>query len=157
MRGLADEEVHVDGVDSLVVWVLLHHAADGAEHVVHGLAEQIQLARLRGGEIVRADDVDGLAVELLRPEAVGVVHTKTGLDVSHGDLRAEEGEVGAEAGRGVSADKHNIGPLTFEDRLKLQQHVKCHFEQRLLRLHDPRSWHGAMAKTRSIWSSISRC
>lgn len=37
MRRLADERVHVDGVDRLGVGVLLHHAADGAEHAVHGL------------------------------------------------------------------------------------------------------------------------
>ena len=102
----------------------------------HALAEQVQLARLRGGEIVLADDVDGLAAELLRPGAVDVVHTKAGLDVSHGDLRAEAGERGGESGRGVSTDKHNIGPFALEDRLKLQHHVKCHVEQRLPRLHD---------------------
>lgn len=75
----------------------------------HALAEQVQLARLRGDEIALADDVDGLTVELLRPGAVGVVHTKAGHGVSHGDLRTEAGERGDEAGRGVSADKHNIG------------------------------------------------
>ena len=37
VRRLADERVHVDGVDRLGVGVLLHHAADGAEHAVHGL------------------------------------------------------------------------------------------------------------------------
>lgn len=36
--GLADERVHVDGVDCLGVGVLLHHAADGSEHAMHGLA-----------------------------------------------------------------------------------------------------------------------
>ena len=39
VRRLADERVHVDGVDRLGVGVLLHHAADGAEHAVHGLAK----------------------------------------------------------------------------------------------------------------------
>lgn len=38
VRRLADERVHVDGVDRLGVGMLLHHAADGAEHAVHGLA-----------------------------------------------------------------------------------------------------------------------
>ena len=36
--GLADERVHVDGVDRLGVGMLLHHTADGAEHAVHWLA-----------------------------------------------------------------------------------------------------------------------
>lgn len=37
--GLTDEWVHVDGVDRLGVGVILHHAADGAKHAVHGLAQ----------------------------------------------------------------------------------------------------------------------
>lgn len=45
VRGLADERVHVDGVDRLGVGVLLHHAADGAEHAVHGLAEVLAAVR----------------------------------------------------------------------------------------------------------------
>ena len=39
MGRLSDERVHVDGVDRLGVGVLLHHAADGAEHAVHGFAK----------------------------------------------------------------------------------------------------------------------
>lgn len=136
--GLADERVHMDGVDRLGVGVLLHHAADGAEHAVHGLAQvlaavrrdedeagalgplelgmgvalahggaqgvdagvagdpdpglglslgkQVLLARLRGSEVVLAHDVDGLAVELLRPGAVDVVSAQAGLHMAHGDL-----------------------------------------------------------------------
>lgn len=135
---LADERVHVDGVDRLCVRMLLHHAADGSEHAVHGLAqvlaavrrdedearalrpvelgvgvalahggaqgvyagvagnpdlglglalgEKVLLAGLRGGEVVLAHDVDGLAVELLGPGAVDVVRAQAGLDVPHGDL-----------------------------------------------------------------------
>lgn len=45
VRRLANERVHVDGVDSLGVWVLLHHAADGAEHAVHGLAQVLAAVR----------------------------------------------------------------------------------------------------------------
>lgn len=138
VRRLADERVHVDGVDRLGVGMLLHHAADGAEHAVHGLAqvlaavrrdedeagalrplelgmgvplahggaqgvdagvagdpdlglglalvEQVLLARLRGGEVVLANDVDRLAVELLRPGAVDVVRAQAGLHMAHGDL-----------------------------------------------------------------------
>lgn len=154
--GLSDERVHVDGVDRLGVGVLLHHAADGAEHAVHGfaqvlaavrrdedeagaispgelgvgiplahgraqgvdagvagdpdlglglaLAEQVLLAGLRGGEIVLADDVHGLAVELLRPGAVDVVRAQAGLDVPHGDMQVEAGQRGGKAGRGVAVD-----------------------------------------------------
>lgn len=43
--GLSDERVHVDGVDSLGVGMLLHHAADGAEHPVHGLAQVLAAVR----------------------------------------------------------------------------------------------------------------
>lgn len=188
VRRLADERVHVDGVDSLGVWVLLHHAADGAEHAVHGLAqvlaavrrdedeagalgpielgvgvalahggaqgvdagvpgdpdlglglalaEEVLLARLRGGEVVLAHDVDGLAVELLRPGAIDVVRAQTGLDVPHGDLQVEARERRGEAGRGVAVDQDHVGPLVLEDGLELEQHVARHVEQRLARLHD---------------------
>lgn len=188
MGGLADERVHVDGVDRLGVGVFLHHAADGAEHAVHGLAqvlaavrrdedeagalgplelgvgvalahggaqgidarvagdpdpglglalaEQVLLARLSGGEVVLAHDVDGLAVELLRPGAIDVVRAQTGLDVPHGDLQVEARERRGEAGRGVPVDQDHVGPLVLEDGLELEQHVARHVEQRLARLHD---------------------
>lgn len=185
---LADERVHVDGVDRLGVGVLLHHAADGAEHAVHGLAqvlaavrrdedeagalgpvelgvgvalahggaqgvdagvagdpdlglglalaEQVLLAGLRGGEVVLTHDVDGLAVELLRPGAVDVVRTKARLDMPHGDLQVEARERRGEAGRGVTVDQNHVGPLVLEDSFELDQHVTRHVEQRLARLHD---------------------
>lgn len=188
VRGLADERVHVDGVDGLGVGVVLHHAADGAKHAVHGLAqvlaavrrdedeagalgplelgvrvplahggaqgidagvagdpdlrlrlalaEQVLLARLRGGEVVLAHDVDRLAVELLRPGAVDVVRAQARLDVSHGDLQIEAGERRSEAGRGVPVDQDHVGPLALKDGLELDQHVARHVEQRLARLHD---------------------
>ena len=185
---LADERVHVDGVDRLGVGVLLHHAADGAEHAVHGLTEvlstvgrdedeagalgpielgvgvalanggaqgvdagvagdpdlrfglalveQVLLARLRGGEVVLAHDVDGLAVELLGPGAVDVVRAQAGLDVPHGNLQVETRERRGEAGRGVAVDQDNVGPLVLENRLELDQNVAGDVEQRLARLHD---------------------
>ena len=185
---LADERVHVDGVDRLGVGVLLHHAADGAEHAVHGLAqvlaavrrdedeagaprpgelgvgiplahggaqgvdagvagdpdlrlrlalaEQVLLAGLRGGEVVLADDVHSLAVELLRPGAVDVVRAQAGLDVAHRDLQVEARERSGEAGRGVTMDQDDVGLLVLEDGLELEKHVARHVEQRLARLHD---------------------
>lgn len=188
VRRLADERVHVDGVDCLCVRMLLHHAADGAEHAVHGLAqvlaavrsdedeagalgpvqlgvgvalahggaqgvdagvagdpdpglglalgEEVLLARLRGGEVVLAHDVDGLAVELLGPGAVDVVRAQAGLDVPHGDLQVEARERRGEAGRGVTVDKNHVGPLVLEDGLELKQNVARHVEQRLTRPHD---------------------
>lgn len=188
VRRLADERVHVDGVDCLCVRMLLHHAADGAEHTVHGLAqvlaavrrdedkagalgpielgvgvalehggaqgvdagvagdpdlrlrlalaEQVLLARLRGCEVVLAHDIDGLAVELLRPGAVDVVRAQARLDVAHGDLQVEARERRGEAGRGVAVDQNHVGPLVLEDRLELEQDIARHVEQRLARLHD---------------------
>lgn len=59
--GLADEWVHVDGVDSLGIGVLLHHAADGAKHAVHGLAQVLAAVR-------RDEDEAGA----LRPLELGV-------------------------------------------------------------------------------------
>lgn len=188
VRRLADERVHVDGVDRLGVGVLLHHAADGAEHVVHGLAqvlaavrrdedeagalrpvelgmgvafahggaqgvdagvagdpdlrlrlalaEQVLLAGLRRGEVVLADDVHGLAVELLRPGAVDVVRAQARLDMPHGNLQVEARERRGKAGRSVPVDQDHVGPLVLEDGLELDQHVTRHVEQRLARLHD---------------------
>ena len=188
VRRLADERVHVDGVDRLGVGVLLHHAADGAEHAVHGLAQvlaavrrdedeagalgplelgvgvaiahsgaqgvdsgvagdpdlglglalvqQVLLAGLRGGEVVLAHDVDGLAVELLRPGTVDVVRAQAGLDMPHGDLHVEACERRGEACRGVSVHEHDVGPLVLEDRPELEQYVARHVEQRLAGFHD---------------------
>lgn len=188
MCRLADEWVHVDGVDRLGVGVLLHHAADGTEHAVHGLAqvlaavrrdedeagalgpvelgvgvalahggaqgvdarvagdpdpglglalaEQVLLARLSGGEVVLAHDVDGLAVELLRPGAVDVVRAKARLDMPHGDLQVEARERRGETARGVAVDQDHVGLLVLEDGLELDQYVARHVEQSLARLHD---------------------
>lgn len=188
MCRLADERVHVDGVDRLGVGVFLHHAADGTEHAVHGLAqvlaavcrdedeagafrplelgvgvalahgraqgvdsgvagdpdlrlrlalaEQVLLARLRGGEVVLAHDVHRLTVELLRPGAVDVVRAQAGLDMPHGDLQVEAGERCREAGRGVTVDQDHVGPLVLEDGLELDQHVARHVEQGLARPHN---------------------
>lgn len=188
VRRLSDERVHVDGVDRLGVGVLLHHAADGAEHAVHGLTQvlaavrrdedeagalrplelgmgvalahggaqgidsgvagdpdlrlrlalvqKVLLAGLSGGEVVLAHDVDGLAVELLGPGTVDVVRAQARLDVAHGDLKVKARESRGEAGRGVSMDQDDIGPLALEDGPELEQHVARHVEQRLAGLHD---------------------
>lgn len=177
---LADERVHMDGVDRLGVGVFLHHAADGTEHAVHGLAqvlaavrrdedearalrpfelgvrvalahggaqgvdsgiagdpdlglglalaEQVLFAGLRRGEVVLTHDVDGLAVELLRPRAVDVVRAQAGLDVTHGYLQVEAGKRRGEASRCVSVDQDDVGPLVLEDGPELEQHVACHVE-----------------------------
>lgn len=74
---------------------LAHGGAQGVDAGVAGdpdlglglaLVEQVLLARLRGSEIVLANDVDRLAVELLRPGAVDVVRAQAGLHMAHGDL-----------------------------------------------------------------------
>lgn len=180
VRRLADERVHVDGVDRLGVGVLLHHAADGPEHAVHWLAqvlaavgrdedetgalgplelvvgiaianggaqgvdtgvssdpdlglglalgEEVLLAGLRGGEVVLAHDVYRLAVELLGPGAVDIVRAQACLHMAHGDLQVEACERGGEAGRGVTMDEDDVGPLVLEDGSELEQHVARHVE-----------------------------
>lgn len=45
VRGRANLRVHVDGIDRLGIGVLLHHAADSAEHAVHGLAQVLAAMR----------------------------------------------------------------------------------------------------------------
>lgn len=68
VRCLADERVHVDGVDRLSVGMLLHHAADGAEHAVHGLTQVLAAVR-------RDEDEAGA----LRPLELGM-----GVALAHG-------------------------------------------------------------------------
>lgn len=80
VRRFADERVHVDGVDRLGVGLLLHHAADSAEHAVHGLAQILAAVR-------RDEDEAGA----LRPGELGV-----GVAIAHG------GAQGVDAG--VSGD-----------------------------------------------------
>lgn len=70
--GLADEWVHVDGVDSLGVGVLLHHAADGAEHAVHGLAKVL-------AAVSRDEDEAG---------ALGPLELGMGVSLAHGGAQS---------------------------------------------------------------------
>ena len=71
--GLADERVHVDGVDRLGVGVLLHHAADGAEHAVHGLAQVLAAVRRDEDEAGALGPVEfGVGVALAHGGAQGV-------------------------------------------------------------------------------------
>ena len=71
VRRLADERVHVDGVDRLGVGALLHHAADGSEHAVHGLAQVLAAVR-------RDEDEAG---------ALGPVELGVGVPVAHGGAK----------------------------------------------------------------------
>ena len=66
--GLSDERVHVDGVDCLCIRMLLHHAADGAEHAVHGLAQVLAAVR-------RDEDESG---------ALGPLELGVGVPLAHG-------------------------------------------------------------------------
>lgn len=75
--GLADERVHVDGVDRLGVRMLLHHAADGAEHAVHGLSQVLAA--------VRRDEDEARA---LRPLELGV-----GVALEHGGAQGVDSRV----------------------------------------------------------------
>ena len=77
VRRLADERVHVDGVDRLGVGVLLHHAADGAKHAVHGLAQVLAT--------VRRDEDEARA---LRPLELGV-----GIAIANGGAKGVDSRV----------------------------------------------------------------
>ena len=77
VRRLADERVHVDGVDRLGVGVLLHHAADGAEHAVHGFAQVLAAVR-------RDEDEAGS----LRPLELGM-----GIALAHGGTQGVDTRV----------------------------------------------------------------
>lgn len=70
---LADERVHVDGVDRLGVGVLLHHAANGAEHAVHGLAQVLAAVRRDEDEAGALGPLElGVGVALAHGGAQGV-------------------------------------------------------------------------------------
>lgn len=71
VRRLADERVHVDGVDRLGVGVLLHHAADGSEHAVHGLAQVLTA-------VCRDEDEAG---------ALGPLELGVGVALAHGSAK----------------------------------------------------------------------
>ena len=168
--------------------MLLHHAPDGSEHAVHGLAQvlaavgrdedepgprrplelrvgvalahrraqrvdagvagnpdaalglalvqQVPLAGLRRREVPVSDQVNCLSVELLRPGAVKVVRAQTGLNVTNRDLQVEARQRSCEGGRRISVHEHRVGPFGLEHGLQLEQHVACHVEERLARLHD---------------------
>lgn len=77
VRCLADERVHVDGVDRLGVGMLLHHAADGAEHAVHGLTQVLAAVR-------RDEDEAGA----LRPLELGM-----GVALAHGGAQGIDSSV----------------------------------------------------------------
>lgn len=85
VRGLADERVHVDGVDRLGVGVLLHNAADGAEHAVHGLAQVLAA--------VRRDEYESGA---LRPLELGV-----GIALAHGGAQGVDAGVAGDPDLGL--------------------------------------------------------
>lgn len=77
VRSLADERVHVDGVDCLCVRMLLHHAADGAEHAVHGLAK-----------VLAAVGRDENEAGALRPLELGM-----GVSLAHGGAQGVDAGV----------------------------------------------------------------
>ena len=83
--GLADEWVHVDGVDCLCVRMLLHHATDGAEHAVHGLAQVLAAVR-------RDEDEAGS----LRPVELGV-----GVPLAHGGAQSVNAGVSGDPDPGL--------------------------------------------------------
>lgn len=73
VRCLADERVHVDGVDRLGVGMLLHHAADGAEHAVHGLTQVLAAVRGDENETAPGSPVElGMGVALAHGGAQGI-------------------------------------------------------------------------------------
>lgn len=83
--GLADERVHVDGVDCLCVRMLLHHAADGAEHAVHGLTQVLAAMR-------RDEDEAGA----LSPIELGV-----GVALAHGSAQCVDAGVAGDPDPGL--------------------------------------------------------
>lgn len=109
---LPDLRVHVDGVDRLRVRSLLHDAADGAEHAVHGLAQVLPAMRRDEDEAGPLRPVErGVRVALPDRVAQGVDAGVAGDVDSLGGLRLVE-EVPAARLRGseipVRDDVHRL-------------------------------------------------
>lgn len=85
VRCLADERIHVDGVDRLGVGMLFHHAADGAEHAVHGLSQVLAA--------VRRDEDEARA---LRPVELGM-----GVPLAHGGAQGVDAGVAGDPDLGL--------------------------------------------------------
>lgn len=85
VRRLADERIHMDGVDRLGVGVLLHHAADGAEHAVHGLAQVLAAVR-------RDEDESG---------ALGPLELGVGVPLAHGGAQGVDTGVSGDPDLGL--------------------------------------------------------
>lgn len=85
VRRLADERVHMDGVDRLGVGVLLHHAADGAEHAVHRLAQVLAAVR-------RDEDEAG---------ALGPLELGVGVAPAHGGAQGVDAGVAGDPDLGL--------------------------------------------------------
>lgn len=103
MRRLADERVHVDGVDRLGVGVLLHHAADGAEHAVHGLAQVLAAVR-------RDQDEAG---------ALGPLELGVGVALAHGGAQGVDAGVAGDPDLGLglaSSPASQMSPTTSSTR-----------------------------------------
>ena len=61
---------------------------------------------------------------------------QAGLNVTHRNLQVEARQRSCEGGRRVSVHEHRVGSLGLEHGLQLEQHVACHVEERLARLHN---------------------
>lgn len=112
---LADERVHVDGVDCLGVGVLLHHAADGAEHAMHGLAQVLAAVSRDEDEAGALGPVElGVGVALAHGGAQGVNAGVAGdPDLGRGLALAEQVLL-ARLRRGEVVLAHDIHGLTVE-------------------------------------------
>lgn len=82
---LADERVHVNGVDRLCVRMLLHHAADGAEHAVHGLTQVLAAMR-------RDEDEAG---------ALSPIELEVGVALAHGSAQCVDAGVAGDPDPGL--------------------------------------------------------
>lgn len=115
VRRLADERVHVDGVDSLGIWVLLHHAADGAEHAVHGLAQVLAAVRRDEDEAGALGPIElGVGVALAHGSAQGVDAGVAGDPNLGFGLTLPEQVLLARLRRGEVVLAHNVDRLAVE-------------------------------------------
>ena len=57
IRRLAHDRIHVDRIHGLAVGMLVKHPANGAKHIMHGLAEVFAAVRRNKDELVRTDPI----------------------------------------------------------------------------------------------------
>ena len=187
MSGGAHYRIHVDWIDGLKVFSLVHQATDCPEHIMHGLAKVLAPMRrnknestttrpfkvlvpiivhhgcrkriyagisryinprivlslikeilprlLRWRKVILRNQINGLAVELLRKRRFQIVSSEPRLYVPHGNLKIEAREGGGKTRSCITMHQHHIRLIAFKDVFHAEQNKRRNIKERLARPH----------------------